>query len=94
VIGWKGPKFPETLYSSFFWCCAMVPIWKDFSAITPPSWVDWFTSAWEKAYGSVRSAGTRAREYVLSIYHGVRSAGGEAWVSVSGIYDRIWGSGS
>jgi hypothetical protein len=94
MFSWNGPKFPETLYALFFWCCALVSIRKEFSAITPPSWVDWFTSAWEAACDGVRRAGTKAREYVLSIHHRARSAGEEAWISVSGIYDRIWGSGN
>jgi hypothetical protein len=40
TFAWQQPKFPETLFGSFFLCCALVPIWKGICAIIPPAWVE------------------------------------------------------
>ena len=40
MFAWQELKFPETLYNSFFLCCAMVPAWKGICAIIPPAWVE------------------------------------------------------
>ena len=70
----RQPRFPEALYGSFFLCCALVPIWKGRSAIIPRSKVAvapvaYFNAAWGAAYKGGRSAGTKAKAYVLGVYN-------------------------
>jgi hypothetical protein len=70
----RQPRFPEALYGSFFLCCALVPIWKGRSAITPRSKVAvapvaYFNAAWGAAYKGGCSAGTKAKAYVLGVYN-------------------------
>ncbi|KAF8467906.1 hypothetical protein DFH94DRAFT_777309 [Russula ochroleuca] len=92
----RSPDMPNVpgLYRSLFLCGILVALWRAFSAIIPPSWRNWSTSALGAAYGNIRSAGSEAREYVLSIHHRVRSVGWEAWAFVLGVYDRIRDTGS
>ena len=66
---WELTEALETQYGLLFLCCVLVPIWMGFSAIIPPSGVACFTSAWEVVYGSVRSAGSKTKAYVLYVYH-------------------------
>ncbi|KAH9993614.1 hypothetical protein BJV77DRAFT_997784 [Russula vinacea] len=40
TFAWQQPRFPETLFGSFFLCCAFIPIWKGICAIIPPTWID------------------------------------------------------
>jgi hypothetical protein len=66
-LWWRASnKYPKLQYSSFYLGCALVPIWRGFSAIMPPSTVARFASALEATYDSVRSAGTKAMAYALA----------------------------
>ena len=72
---WGIPEFPGILHRLLFLFCATGFVFRSFSAIIPPSWVAWFTSVWEATRDRVRGAGTKAKAYVLGIYH--RSRGSE-----------------
>ena len=65
---WGPSEFPEILYRVLFLCCALGRIWGSFSAIIPPSWIAVFTSTWETTHESIRSAGRKAKAYVLDVY--------------------------
>lgn len=70
------PKFPGALYILLYLCCAPVPIWVEFSAITSPSRVTSAAlEAGQAAYSGVRSAGWEAWVSVLGVYDRIRGSG-------------------
>jgi hypothetical protein len=73
VMAMHTPEMPKVpaLYSSLFFCGALAPLWRRFTAIIPPYRVAW------AAYKCVRSVGCKASESVMGIYRRVRSAGGQ-----------------
>ena len=60
-------QYPNTKYSSLYLSCALVPIWRGFATISPPSRVAWLISVLEAAYGRVRSAGIKAKAHALDL---------------------------